>query len=86
MELALAKTEAHTGRALIVASRQLLLIIALAYAIAYLVPACISFASQQAEEPRASAVPDSDFRLSAKLLCESAPPRLRARSACNVPK
>ena len=88
MDLALATKKANTRSALAVASRQLLLLIALGYGIAYIVPACISFASRQiGEEPRASAfVRASDFELRAELVCETARPRLWERSACNLPK
>jgi hypothetical protein len=44
MELALATKEANARSALAVASRQLLFLIALGYGLAYIVPACISFA------------------------------------------
>ena len=67
---------------------RLLLLTALAYGIAYLVSACISFASLQVtEEPRSTAVNQgSDFNLHAELVCGSAAPRLRERSECNLPK
>jgi hypothetical protein len=88
MELALATKEANACSALAVASRQLLFLIALGYGLAYIVPACISFAFRQGnEEPRSSAfVHGSDFNLHAELVCGSAPPRLWERSACNLPK
>ena len=55
MELAVATKKARTRGALIVASQQLLLLIALSYGIAYIVSACVGFASPQAkEEPRSS--------------------------------
>ena len=98
MELAVATKEARTGTrigtrtrtgsALTVALWQLLLLIALAYGIAYIVPACFNFASRQAnEEPRSSGlIHGSGIDLHAELVCESAPPRLWERPACNLPK
>jgi hypothetical protein len=96
MELAVAIQEARTGTrartrtrgALTVALWQLLLLIALAYGIAYIVPACFDFASRQAsEEPRSNGlVHGSGIELHAELVCESSPPRLYKRSACNLPK
>jgi hypothetical protein len=67
---------------------QLLLPIALAYCVAYIVPACFSLASRLAnEEPRSSGlVHGSGMELHAELVCQSAPPRLWERSACNLPK
>ena len=100
MELAVATKEARTGTrtraqartrtrsALTVALWQLLLLIALAYGIAYLVPACFNFASgQPSEEARSNGlVHGSGIELHAELVCQSAPPRLWERSACNLPK
>jgi hypothetical protein len=81
-------TRTRTGSALTAALWQLLLLIALAYGVAYAVPACFNLASQQAnEEPRSSGlVHGSGIELHAELVCESAPPRLWDRSACNLPK
>jgi Ca2+/H+ antiporter len=88
MELALATRKAKTRRLRTVGSRQVLFLLLLAYAIAYVVPACVSFTSRQAnEEPRSTAFfQGSDFNLHAELVCESAPPRLWERSVCNLPK
>jgi hypothetical protein len=88
MELALATRKVDARSALTVAAGQLLLLIALGYAIACLVPACFSVPSPQANEELRSGiiVPSSDFKLYAELVCESAPPRLWERSACNLPK
>ncbi len=82
------RTRARTGSALTVALWQLLLLITLAYGIAYMVPVCFSFASPQAnDEPRSSGlVHGSGSELRAELVCESAPLRLRERSTCNLPK
>jgi hypothetical protein len=79
---------ARTRRALTLALWQLLLPIALAYGVAYIVPACFSLASRQAnEEPRSSGlVHGSGMELHAELVCESAAPRVWERSACNLPK
>lgn len=88
MELALATREVDARGALTVATRQLLLLIALGYAIAYIVPACFSFGSLQVnEEPRSGIlVGGSGFKLYAELVCESVPAWLRERSACDLPK
>jgi hypothetical protein len=82
------RTPSRTSSALTVASWQLLLLIALAYGIAYIVPVCFGFASRQANEgPRSSAlIHGSGIELHAELVCESAPLRLRERSTCNLPK
>jgi hypothetical protein len=87
MELAVATKRAPTRRALTV-PWQLLLLIALSYGISYIVPACISFASRQVnEEPGSSEFArESSFKLTADLVCESRPPRLWERSACDLPK
>jgi hypothetical protein len=81
-------TRTRTGGALTMALWQLLLPIALAYGVAYIVPACFSLASRQAyEEPRSSGlVHRSGMELHAELVCQSAPPRLWERPACNLPK
>jgi hypothetical protein len=88
MELALAAKKASARGALVVAARQLLLPIAFGYGVAYIVPACISFASPPViEEPRSSTfVHGSGSQLYAELVCESARPRLRERSPCNFPQ
>lgn len=89
MELAVATKEAKARGALTRASRQLLLLIALGYGIACIVPACLSFVSRQVndEEPRSGAfVHASRLDLHAELACESARPRLWERSACHLPK
>jgi hypothetical protein len=82
------RAQARTRSALTVALWQLLLLIALAYGIAYLVPACFNFASgQPSEEARSNGlVHGSGIELHAELVCQSAPPRLWERSACNLPK
>lgn len=86
--LARSRARTRTRSAVTVAVWQLLLLIALAYAIAYLVPACFNLASREAsEEPRSSSlVHGSGIELHAELACQSAPPRLWERSACNLPK
>ena len=89
MEFAVATKEAKARSALTVASRQLLLLIALGYGIACIVPACLSFASRQVndEDPRAGAFAHaSGLDLHAELVCESARSRLWERSSCNSPK
>jgi hypothetical protein len=85
MELALATGKAKTRTALAGAVRQLLLLIALAYGTAYLVPACISFFCGQVNEPSALER-GSRFDLHAELICESAPSLVWERSACHLPK
>lgn len=88
MELALTIRKAKTHSALGGALRQLLLLNALAYGIAYMVPACISFACGQVDGEMQSGafVRGPSFDLHAELICESAPPRLWERSTCNLPK
>ena len=95
MDLALATQDsapatkgANVRSSLAVASRQVMLLIALGYGISYIVPACFSFASLQVnEESRSSAfVHGPGFNLHAELVCESAPRRLLERSACELPK
>jgi hypothetical protein len=88
MELALATKKAKIGSALAGTLRQLLLLIAIAYGIAYMVSGCISLASRPTgEEPRSGeAIQGSDSPLHAELICGSASPRVWERSACNLPK
>jgi hypothetical protein len=88
MELVLATKKANARGALAVASRQLLLLLALGYLISYIVPACINFAFLQVnEEANSSAiVPGAGLKLPAELVCEPGLPRLWERSACNLPK
>jgi hypothetical protein len=89
MELALATTEVKARSGLAAASRLVLLMIACGYGIAYLVPACISFASQPVDDeaPRSSALlHGSGMNLHAELVCGSAAPRFWEHSACNLPK
>jgi hypothetical protein len=82
------RTRARTGSALTVALWHFLLLIALAYGIAYIVPACFSFVSRQTnEEPRSSGlVHGPGIELHAELVCGSAPPRLWERSTCHLPR
>ena len=88
MELALATREVDHRSALTVAAGQLLLLISLGFAIAYIAPLCFSFASLQVnEEPRSGMlVGGSGFKLYAELVCESVPAWLQERSACDLPK
>jgi hypothetical protein len=74
MELALAKKEAKARSALILASWQLLLLIAIAYGVAYIVPACLGTSTQVEEEPLPSVFHSSGLKLYAELDCESAAP------------
>lgn len=70
------------------AARQLLLVMLLGIVIAYIVPACLNFASRPVdEEPRSSALlHGSGLDLQAALVCESAPVRVWQHSACDLPK
>ena len=70
------------------AALQLLLVMLLGIVIAYIVPACLNFASRPVdEEPRSSTLlHGSGVDLRAALVCESAPVRMWPRSACNLPK
>jgi hypothetical protein len=88
MELALATYKAKAHSALAGALRQLLLLIALAYAIGYIVPACLSFDSTELkQQPRSrTLVQGSSFDLHAELVCETASRRLWEHSPCNFPK
>jgi hypothetical protein len=74
MELALAKKEAKARGALTQASLRLLLPIAIAYGVAYIVPACLGSHAQVEQEPRASAFHGSGLTLHAELQCESGAP------------
>jgi hypothetical protein len=89
MESALITKEAKVRSALAATSLQLLLLIAAGFGISYLVPACISFASRPVNDEESRPSPfahGSGFNLHAELVCESTPPRLRERSACNLPE
>jgi hypothetical protein len=85
MELALATSEAKTRSGLAAALRQILLLIVLAYAIAYFVPACFTLASRQADKaPQSRGLTQfSGAKLHAELACASAPPQPWDRSTCN---
>ena len=84
MELSLATKDAHTQSALKVASRQLLILIALAYGISYIVPACMDLASTTIQEERGSAalVLGSGLQRPVEWVCDSALPRLWEHPAC----
>jgi hypothetical protein len=89
MELALATTQVKARSGLTEASRLVVLMIAFGYGIAYLVPACISFASQEVNDEASHSTAfdhGSGFNLHAELICGSAAPRLRERSECTLPK
>lgn len=85
MELAFATMKAKTHSLLAAALWQVLLLIAISYGIAYIVPACFNLASRQAgEEPRTGILPrGAGAGLDAKLVCASAEPRLSERSTCD---
>lgn len=85
MELAFATMKTKTRSSLAAPFWHVLLLIAISYAIAYLVPACFDLASRQAGEEQRSGIlaRDSGVRLDAQLVCASAEPQLSERSACN---
>ena len=88
MELALATRKAKARNELLAASRRLLLLLAVAYAVAYIVPACISHASRQVDEETDSStfIHGPTSNLHAELVCGAASPGLWEHSECNMPK
>ncbi len=88
MELALITRQTQARSELLGASRRLLLLLAVAYAVAYIVPACISHASRQVDEETGSStfIHGPTSNLHAELVCGTASPGLWERSECNMPK
>lgn len=88
MELALATKRAKKRSAVAWASRQLLLLVAIAYGTAYLGSVCMGFAGGRVnvEPPSSALAHGARFDLRAKLICESAPLRLWEHSTCNLRK
>ena len=88
MEFALATEKAKTRNALARPLRQLLLLIAITYAIARIVPFCMGLISAPLDQEPPSRVltHGASFDLHAELVCESPPLRQQERLACNLSK
>lgn len=76
--------KARARSELLAASRRLLLLLAIAYGMAYIIPACIGFESRPiVQEARSSALLDgSRSDLVAELVCDHDRPRSWKRFAC----
>lgn len=86
MEVAFASMKTKFHSVLAAALSQVLLLVAISYGIAYIVPACFNLASRQAaEEPHTDTLArGSDAGLDAKLVCASVQrQQLSERSACH---